>query len=181
MSTTTEITTAEQLLAAGERGRCELIRGRLIMMSPAGGRHGRCAQNLAIAFGAFVKQHKLGVTFTAETGVLIERDPDTVRAPDFAFITAARADQADTPGFIPIAPDLVAEINSPDDRASDVLEKVRLWLAFGVKIVWVVDPKTRTVTIHEPGGHAVVLDDSQDLTAPDLAPRFTIPVAQVFE
>ena len=116
------------------------------MMSPAGGRHGRIALKLARRLGNYVEQNDLGETFAAETGFLITRDPETVRAPDLAFVSHARlGDLADDPGYLPLAPDLVAEVISPSDRFSDVELKALAWLAAGVHMVLVVDPQTQSV------------------------------------
>ncbi len=116
------------------------------MMSPAGGRHGRIAQKLLRRLGNYVEQHELGETFAAETGFLLRQNPDTVRAPDFAFIARSRlGDLGNHPGYLPIAPDLVAEVVSPNDLSSDVEEKAIDWLAAGVAVVLVVDPQTKTI------------------------------------
>jgi Uma2 family endonuclease len=141
------VMTADELFAMPDDGhRYELVRGVVRMMSPAGGRHGRIALKLARRLGDFVETHRLGETFAAETGFLLRRDPDTVRAPDLAFVSRERLGAyADYPGYLPVVPDLVAEVVSPTDLASDVEEKVRDWLAAGVRMVLVADPQTRTV------------------------------------
>ncbi len=147
MSQDTRIMTASELLAMPDDGRrYELVQGTLRMMSPAGGRHGRIALKLARRLGDYVEQHDLGATFAAETGFLLERDPDTVRAPDVAFVSHARLGNfADLPGYLPIAPDLVAEVVSPSDRSSEIEEKTIGWLSAGVAVVLVVDPQTKTI------------------------------------
>lgn len=139
--------TADELLALPADGRCrELVAGELHMMLPEGGRHGRIALRLARRLGDFIEEHSLGETYAAETGFLIQQDPDTVRAPDVAFVSHARLQgRENEPGYLPLAPDLVAEVISPHDRASQVEEKVRDWLEAGVQSVLVVDPQTQTV------------------------------------
>jgi hypothetical protein len=102
MATTERITTAEQLFCTPNLGRCELVRGELIMMSPAGARHGAIAMRIAIRIGMFVEQHRLGTVYSADTGFYIERDPDSVRAPDVAFVAAARAGAQPGKGFFAI-------------------------------------------------------------------------------
>lgn len=178
---TSQITTADQLAAAGDIGRCELIRGQLHMMTPASYEHGRIVINITVAISNHVKSNALGVVVAAETGFVIERNPDTVRAADVAFIAADRAPEPGGRGFGTVIPDLVVEVNSPDDRAGEVLDKVQQWLAAGVKLVWVVDPKTKTITAHQPDGHAEVLSTEHELTAPNLLPGFKCTVATVFE
>jgi Uma2 family endonuclease len=147
MSHDTRVITADELLSMPDDGRrYELVQGELRMMSPAGGRHGRIALKLARRLGDYVEEHDLGVAYAAETGFLLQRNPDTVRAPDVAFVShKSLGEFADHPGFLPLAPDLVAEVVSPSDSSSEVEEKALDWLAAGVKIVLVVDPQTKTI------------------------------------
>jgi Uma2 family endonuclease len=147
MSHATRTTSADELFAMADNGRrYELVHGELRMMSPAGGRHGRIALKLARRLGNHVERHKLGETFAAETGFLLAQDPDTVRAPDVAFVSQARLrGLADHPGYLPLAPDLVVEVVSPNDKSSQVEEKTFSWLSAGVRLVLVVDPQTKTI------------------------------------
>ena len=108
--------------------RTELVKGVLVVREAAGYRHGEVAMNLATAIHSFVRAHRLGSVLAAETGFKLFSDPDTVRAPDLAFI---RADRVPTPpprGFAAMAPDLAVEVLSPDDRPGEVLKKVADWL-----------------------------------------------------
>src|SRR3954468_23600502 len=149
--TTTTIVTADELLAlpTGMGKRYELVAGELRVMSPAGWVHGEIVANIAELVGAFIRQQKLGRRFGAETGFLLRRDPDTVRAPDFAFIADARLPKTKpTEACWPGAPDLAVEVLSPGDRTGEVDEKIEEWLAAGCAAVWVVDPKLQTVTIY---------------------------------
>ena len=134
------------------------------MMSPAGGRHGKITMRLAARLAAFVEAVELGEVFAAETGFLLERDPDTVRAPDIAFIASERVHQADTSGFICVPPDLAVETLSPDDRASRVNQKIQWWLDHGVRQVWVVDIENQTVSIHPCEGQAQLLRQGESLS-----------------
>jgi Uma2 family endonuclease len=147
MSQHTQVTSADELFAMPDDGRrYELVQGELRMMLPAGGRHGRIALKLARRLGDYVEQLDLGETFAAETGFLLTQDPDTVRAPDVAFVSHARLrGLADHPGYLPLAPDVVAEVVSPSDSSSDVEEKALGWLSAGVAVVLVVDPQTKTI------------------------------------
>jgi Uma2 family endonuclease len=180
MATVESITTAEQLFHAPELGRCELIEGELIMMSPAGSRHGAIAAKMAQILLNFVETHALGVVLGAETGFRIASDPDTVRAPDTAFIRADRVGKTLPQGFFPGAPNLAVEVLSPDDRASEVLAKVENWLDAGSEAVWVVDPKTCTIAVYCAGGKATILKATDTLDGGDLLPGLQIPVAHVF-
>jgi Uma2 family endonuclease len=181
MATIENVTTAEQLLAAGDLGRCELIRGELIRMSPAGSEHGRVVANITVPLGMFVKQHSLGTVFGAGTGFRIGRDPDTVRAPDVAFVTAQRLGAKLAPGFFPGPPDLAVEVLSPGDRAGEVLAKVQDWLEAGCRAVWVADPRTRTVTVYRSPSDIVVLGKSETLSGGDLLPGFSLSASEFFE
>jgi Uma2 family endonuclease len=180
MATTASITTAEQLLHAPGLGRCELLRGELIMMSPAGSEHGSVVASITAPLTVFVKQHRLGTVFGAETGFQISRDPDTVRAPDVAFVRAERVAPKPPKGFFPGAPDLAVEVVSPDDRAGKVSAKVQDWLAAGCAVVWVVDSDAQTVTVHGRAHEPIVLAASDTLVGGELLPGFRMPVAEVF-
>ncbi len=180
MATIEQVTTAEQLLQTPGLGRCELLRGELVLMSPAGSEHGGIAANVAAALVAFVKKNRLGRVFGAETGFQIAHDPDTVRAPDAAFVRAERIGSALGRGFFQGAPDLAVEVVSPGDRASEVLAKVQDWLDAGSRQVWVIDPQTRTVTVYRSRREISVLEASETLSAEDLLPEFRFPVAELF-
>lgn len=173
------ITTAEDLLKAGDIGRCELVRGCLVMMVPAGADHGRIAIEVGYRLAAFVKAGKLGTVFAAETGFLLSRDPDTVRAPDAAFVRKGRA-APPRRGYYPGAPDLAVEVVSPDDRPGEVGEKVEDWLGAGTRAVWVVDPETRTVTVHEPDKPARVIRETGILRGEKVLRGFELPVREIF-
>jgi len=131
MATTAEITTAEQLFEAPDLGPCELVRGELIMVSPPGYVHGSIEARLARALGNFVEANGLGDVLAGEPGFIIARDPDTVRAPDVAFVRAERIPAGERTRFFEGAPDLAVEVLSPNDRASEVNAKVQDWLDAG--------------------------------------------------
>jgi Uma2 family endonuclease len=117
--------TAEQLLQMPAVEHCELIRGEIIKMWPTGLEHGRVANRISVRLGMFVEQRQLGIVTTAEAGFLVGRDPDTVLAPDVAFISAARVPNNRIPGFFDGTPDLAVEVLSPNDREGEVLKKSR--------------------------------------------------------
>lgn len=148
---TTALVTADELIAmpTGMGKRYELVAGELRVMSPSGWRRGNIISNLHARLALFVGQHDLGMMFGAETGFRLASDPDTVRAPDIAFISKQNI-PAELPreGFWPGPPDLAVEVLSPSDRTGEVDEKIDAWLAVGCAAVWVVDPKLETVTIY---------------------------------
>jgi Uma2 family endonuclease len=172
--------TAEQLLQTPGLGRCELLHGELVMMSPAGEEHGSITARVTIRLGAFVLERRLGRVFGAETGFVIGRNPDTVRAPDVAFVRAERLSPTPGKGFFQGPPDLAVEVVSPNDRASEVLAKVYDWLDAGCRAVWLVDPETRTVTVYRSRSEIRVLATADPLSGEDVVPGFGIPVAEVF-
>src|SRR5438105_10570156 len=145
--------TAEDLLRFREPGKtAELVRGVLIVREPPGTGHGARAARLTLRVGTFVERHDLGQVFAQDTGFKIERDPDTVRAPDVAFVARERLAQIPDEGYAELAPDWVAEILSPRDRPGEVLEKVGQWLGAGVRAVWVPDQVRRHAGLSRAGG-----------------------------
>jgi Uma2 family endonuclease len=150
-----KLITADELIEMSGNRRCELIKGEVIDMAPAGGGHGSVTGHFFARIYGFVHSRGLGEVFAAETGFVLEKNPDTVRAPDVAFVTKKQllaTGGIPTRGFMHVAPALVVEVLSPGDRASDVEEKTQQWLAFGVTSVWLADPRTKSVTIHRTAG-----------------------------
>ena len=140
MRTLKRLFTAEELFHLPTVGRrLELVKGKVYEMAPAGGRHGYAAMNTGIIPGGHVRANGLGRVFAAETGFILRRDPDTVRAPDVAFISQSRLAVDEIPdSFIDLVPDLVVEVVSPGDTRREVREKVEDWLHSGVRLVWVL-------------------------------------------
>lgn len=173
--------TAEQLASLPDAGqRLELVEGVLHHMAPAGFRHGRIAAKLLRRIGDYAERHGLGETLTAETGFLIRQQPDTVRAADVAYLSRDRLlPFADHPGYLPLAPDLVAEVVSPHDRWSDVEAKVQDWLQAGVDVVLVVDPQTATIHTYRPHC-AIEVHASGHLDLGDLMPGLRLDIAELF-
>ncbi|MFO0899005.1 MAG: Uma2 family endonuclease [Pirellulales bacterium] len=180
-ATAPPLVTAEELWLRPDDGlRHELVRGELRTMTPAGSQHGLTIGYLHTLLGPHIKQRQLGHLFGAETGFVIFRGPDTVRAPDLAFICRDRAINAVPAGYFPGAPDLAIEVLSPNDRARDVDEKVQDWLRAGCREVWVVSPRLKTVAIHRSNADVRVLSLEETLESPELLPGFTCQVSEVF-
>jgi Uma2 family endonuclease len=182
MSTATRLVTADELLRLPRgRVRYELIRGELLTMSPAGSEHGTIIFRLSALIHHFISSKKLGLGFGAETGFLIQRNPDTVRAPDIAFVRADRIPVEGPPqGFWPGAPDLAVEVVSPGDTTREVDEKVAEWLQAGCRAVWIIDPHARTVSVHPAGGSSELLNAGQTLEGGSILPGFKCPVTEIF-
>lgn len=150
-------------------------------MSPAGFRHGEVALRLGISLGQHVRARGLGRVLAAETGFVLARDPDTVRAPDVAFVKEARVPAAGSPaGFWSGAPDLTAEVVSPGPSYSEVKEKVRAWLDAGCAMVLVLDPQDRSVTVFEGMDDVRILRGEDVLEGGEVVPDWTVPVRELF-
>ncbi len=183
MSTRSDLVTADQLLRMpNHRVRRELVAGVLREMSLAGCEHGRVAVNFMGPLYLFVKQETLGAVFPAGTGFLLATDPDTVLAPDVAFVSRER--KAKVPrgdGYFPGPPDLAVEVMSPGDTYSEVEEKVQRWLAAGCRMVVVVDPRNCTLKVHRTKTEVVTLTTQDSFDGGDVLPGFHLPVRQIFE
>jgi Uma2 family endonuclease len=181
-ATLTKPMTADELLVMPDDGyRYELVKGELIRMAPAGYQHGVRTVELTTALHSHIKAHKLGVVCAAETGFLLSQDPDTVRAPDIAFIARNRVEKAGAVKSYWIGPpDLAVEVTSPGDTVRQVEEKVAEWLAAETKMVWVVSPKLHTVTVYRSLTDIATLTEKDVLDGGDVVPGFKIEVAKIF-
>ncbi|MEX2154938.1 MAG: Uma2 family endonuclease [Gemmatimonadaceae bacterium] len=174
---TPALMTADELLSLNlQDKRTELVRGQLIVREPAGFRHGVVAMELAARLATFVKTYGLGVVVAAETGFKLSSNPDTVRAPDVGFISAARVPSPMPRGYANIAPDLAVEVLSPDDRAGEVLAKVSDWLSAGSRLVWVIDPDRRMARVYRADGSESLVVADATLDGEDVLPGFTCRV-----
>jgi Uma2 family endonuclease len=173
--------TAEELLHASiPDKRTDLVRGVLRVREPAGDRHGRVTMNLTIRLGLWVEQAGAGQLFAAETGFMLLRAPDTVRAADIAFVRRERLPEA-VPGFLELAPDLVVEVLSPGDRAGETLTKVGDWLNAGTPLVWIVDPERRAARVYRHDGSMTVVSECELLEGEDMLPGFACPLASILD
>lgn len=172
--------TAEELLHLNlPDKRTELVRGRLVVREPAGYRHGDIAAQLLVVIGSFVRERKLGRVFAAETGFTLARNPDTVRAPDVAYICNERLLDPPPRGFAEIAPDFAAEVLSPDDRPGEVLAKVADWLRAGTLMVWVVDPIRQLARVYRADGSQSLVSVVESLDGEDVLPGFSCPLTDI--
>jgi Uma2 family endonuclease len=177
----TKLLTAEEFsrLPQPEDGtRQELIEGVVVTMPPPGGRHGVCCLKVGRKVGNFVEEHQLGTTTSNDAGFITQRDPDTVRGADVAFWSKERLSEAPT-GYIEVLPDLAVEVVSPDDHFSRVQKKVAHYLNRGVRLLWVVDPDDRSLTVYRPDKPLRILGAGDTLTGEDVLLGFSCRVADI--
>jgi Uma2 family endonuclease len=182
MSTTLQTVTAEELFTRRKDGfRYELVKGELRKMSPSGSEHAVIIGRLTVRLGHHVEANNLGLYFGAEAGFKIASDPDTVRAPDLAFVSRERVPESGVPkNFWTGAPDLAVEVVSPGDTYNEVEEKVEQWLTAGARAVWIVNPRRRNVTVYRSLTNVTRLSESDDLDGGDVVPGFRCKVSEIF-
>jgi Uma2 family endonuclease len=182
MSHASGLVTAEELERFPDDDyRYELVEGRLIRMSPVGGEHGRIVVHVLTVLHLHARQERLGIVFT-EVGFKLASNPDTVRAPDIAFVRQDRVPSPMPRGFLSGPPDLAIEVLSPDDRASDVSSKVDEYLGHGCSLVVVIDPGKRSVTSYRRLAAPLTVaafDDVVDVG--DVVPGFSLRARDIFE
>jgi Uma2 family endonuclease len=182
MNTTDKLLTAEEFEVLRDDGRrYELIDGELREMAPPVNWHGEVESSLVIRLGGHVQAYSLGRVSCGEVLYIVRRNPDRVRATDIAFIRQERVPSLEARQHImEVVPDLVVEILSKNDTIAEVNDTIDDWLGAGVKLLWVVDPFRRTVTIHQPGHDPVLLGERAILEGDPLVPGFRCPVAEIF-
>ena len=182
MTTAKKLFTADDLLAMPDDGkRYELIRGVLIEMPPTSLEHGIIAARFGLRIGNFAEEHDLGHGVAADTGVNVERNPDTVRAPDYGFISYERMAEPPPPrGYADVIPDLVLEVVSPNDRQAEIDAKTQMWLEAGVRLVLVAYPETQEVHAHHDDGAVVRYGIGDTVVGDPVLPGFACLVADIF-
>ncbi|MBX9788687.1 MAG: Uma2 family endonuclease [Pirellulales bacterium] len=175
--------TADELwnLPHEQQKMCELVRGELRMMTPAGARHGDIVNNLAYELTSFVKRGRLGKVFSADTGYRIASDPDTVVAPDVSFVRREEIPAEGLPvRFWNQAPTLAAEVISPSDTAPAVRQRAQMLLEAGTLVVWIVEPDSKSIEVHRLGQSVVKIEVRDRLSEDDVLPGFSCRVAELF-
>ena len=165
----------------GDIGPCELMDGRLVLMSPVGGKHGFVEFKLGRKLGNFVEEKKLGWIVGGEAGIYIRRNPDRIRGADIAFISKQRLPNQPTEGFLEVVPELVVEVISPNDSWEDVRRKLEDYFSIGVQRVWVVEPENRAVLVYRSITEMQRLGEGDTLVGEGVLEGFTLPVASLFE
>ena len=170
----------EELYKMSNSGRSELVKGELIRMAPAGHPHGFIEFNIGGILYAFVRQHKLGRVIGGEVGIYTNRNPDTVRGADVAFISNERLAQVKSSSYLDVAPELVVEVLSPDDSWSGMMEKLEEYFTIGVKLIWIADPRRRVIDVYSSLTETTHLTLEDTLTGGDILPDFSVPVVEIF-
>jgi Uma2 family endonuclease len=158
----------------------ELIEGELQEMTPPGAVHGSVSNLFAAYATIFVEEHELGECFTAETGIWVSRNPDTVLAPDWAFVRKDRVPHPLPEGYLPVIPDLVLETRSPNDTLTEIQAKIQRWLNAGVPMVLEANPKTCELTVYRPGQPPLILGREDTFSGEEVLPGFTLPLRRLF-
>ena len=174
--------TAEHLAMMSDDGnRYELIEGELKMMSPAGGRHGRIAARFNKMLAIHVDENLLGATFAAETGFRVAENPDTVRAPDGAFVRQQKMDELDDDtGFLPFAPDLAVEVVSPNDSFALVENKAFAWLDAGTRLVLILEPESKTAHTYRSRSEIRIYGNNEIVDVADVVASWQFAVSEIF-
>ena len=175
---TKKVWTDEELMRIKHEGKVELVDGEVKLMTPAGAEQGAISMDLATRLNNYVRRHKLGRIFDAQTGF---RPFENLRAPDISFVIKEKLPEKLPKGFLRVAPDLAVEVLGPEERVSDYEDKVAEYLSWGVRLIWLVDPNTETVTVVRANGKREVLKGSDVLTGEEVIPGFKIKVRKIFE
>ena len=173
--------TADEIFKLPEDDRSyELVKGVLHSMPPPGSEHGDIAMELGARIRVFAIDDAFGRAFAAETGLLLETNPDTVRAADASFVWADRLPERLPERYLSGAPDLAVEVRSPWDRPKDLRETVADWLRHGARLVWLVEPRKRTVTVYRADGSSTVLGSADVVDGEDVLPGFQYRLTGLF-
>jgi Uma2 family endonuclease len=176
------VTSDEFLTHPAAAGSNELVRGEIRAMTPASGAHGVIAGTIFAALNAFVEARQLGLCFPDNTGFLLPGLRDTVRSPDVAFVTQRQLPKEGIgSGWLSVSPDLVVEILSPNETASELEEKIRDYHAAGTHLFWIVDPALRIVSIRSASAPERWLREGDTLDGGDILPGFALPVTRLFD
>ena len=179
-----KVLTADEFLRMCEQRiiKGELVKGVVQETVSAGGEHSEIAAILSSAMIQHVRPLRLGRISTSDAGVWLERDPDTVREPDVAFISAEKLPlDVKVRGFYEVIPDLVVEIQSPNDSPQYIAQRVAMWHSFGVPLVWAVYPVARTVAAHPLGGPTIIYTEDDTLDGGTVLPDFQCVVRDILD
>ncbi len=159
---------------------CELERGEIVEITRPGMLHGFVCANVVVILWSYAKRQKKGYVCANDTGVVVERNPDTVRGPDVMYFEDAEHIDQLEPKFGQRPPVLAVEVSSPTDTVGKTNRKIREQLRFGTRLIWIIDPEARNIAVYRPGHEHYLLEISDELTGNDVMPDFRCPVAEFF-
>lgn len=160
--------------------RYELVEGRLLVREPPGYTHGRVSAGLIARLFNHVTEHSLGVVLATDTGYILRRGPDTVRAPDASFVSSDRIPDPEPRSYAELAPDLAVEILSPSNRPAEIEARVSDLFRAGTRLVWILDPDTEMASVRRPGREPLALSPDDDLDGEDVIPGFRCRLSAIF-
>jgi Uma2 family endonuclease len=172
--------TGEELFRSPDLGPCELVDGRIAPLSPTGRAHGRSEARLTARLLTYVESHDKGEVLTGEIGIYIRRSPDTVRAADIAFISHGRLVRCKAEGYLDVAPEIVVEVLSPNDRRGDLAGKIQDYFSAGVDRIWVLDSKQRCISVYRTPFDVQELRAGDVITDAELLPSFQLALGEIF-
>ena len=183
MATAEALLTAEEYRLLPDNGQpTELVRGRVVAVNVPAPRHGEICVRIVRILGRYLDDHELGRLVSNDSGVITERDPDTVRGSDVAFYSYERVPRGPLPrGYLPVVPELVFEVRSPGDRWGQILAKVGEYLEAGVTLVTVLDETTASAHVCRNDQPVQVFAAEQELTLPEAFPGFRAVVGRFFD
>lgn len=176
-----QLLTAEEFFLLpdpGDGSQQELVRGEVITMPPPGGMHGVSCNKAGRRLGNFVEDNDRGTVANNDTGFVTERNPDSVRGPDISYWSKERLKEVPV-GYIEISPDMLIEVLSPSNRSKQIRAKLIEYFAKGVRLVWVIAPEDRTLTIYRMPDEGRVLHETVTATGEDVLPGFTCRVSDL--
>jgi len=172
--------TGEELALIPGLGRCELVAGRIVTMSPTNWKHGDFVTEMASHLHRFVKKYGLGKVLTGEVGIYVRRDPDSIRGADVVFISSERIAQITSESYLDVAPELVVEVISPGNTWQEMRDKIEEYFAIGVQWVWLVEPARKQVLVYRSPIEMTALDENDTLEGEGLLKGFSLPLAELF-
>ena len=158
----------------------ELERGKVVEVSRPGERHGLVCVNVGVVLHLYARKRRKGYVLGNDPGIVLEREPDTVRGPDVVYFEKGKPYDQMNPKWAEGVPTLAVEVWSPTDRIGKVTQRVREFLKAGVRLVWVIDPEARDVTVYRPGQDDYVVGAGQELTGDDVLPDFRCSLDEFF-
>jgi len=159
----------------------ELVEGEIFRMSPPGYLHGKIEVRFITLLNNFVNAHQLGDVIGGEAGIYTHREPDSIRGVDVAFVSHQQMERAQSVTYLDVAPELIVEIMSPNDRWSDIMDKLEEYFAIGVKLVWVADPQRQEVLVYRSLVDVERLTPEDELKGDDVLPGFSAPVSELLQ